>query len=90
MRDYGPGVSAFVPGFVRKHVRFWHEDILKGQALRDKVIPYLRDGFQASTTLQLIPPGVHADRFRTAWNVFREQCLPTAFYHRTPASWTPR
>ena len=42
--DTGTGGSAFVPGFVRKHLTFWDEVILDGHPLRDDLISYLRDG----------------------------------------------
>ena len=34
----------FVPGFVRKHVPFWRDVILKDHPLRDTLVSYLRDG----------------------------------------------
>ena len=38
--DAGAGGSAFVPGFVRKHIAFWDEVILQGHPLRDVLISY--------------------------------------------------
>ena len=34
----------FVPGFVHRHVDFWHDTILPGHSFRDTLVSYLRDG----------------------------------------------
>ena len=36
--------NQFVPGFVRRHVGFWHDIILKDHTLRDTLVLYACDG----------------------------------------------
>ena len=38
--DAGAGGTAFVPGFVRKHLAFWGEVILQEHTVRDELILY--------------------------------------------------